>query len=506
MEELRIVVIDDEKRAVDRIVRALGRVGFPVHAVLLCPEEGRLTEPLLGLSELTTTSLAEYDLAMVDLELEALHRRQRESIRYHPDDLRGGSEILPHIRREAPWLPVVGYSKLFDFEIESFLAVVGSFGFDGMVQRAMFDDSWLTHELWDLVLRQVQEARRRAVLGPGYLNADKKTVDVRYPDALASEFTALGSGWEELFQLMFHFSTVVSLQPLSSGFSGATVIRATVTSQLDVGSQTGSWVVKVSTSRGKLWEECRAHSHLAKAGLPMARSVPLLWEGLVISRNLAGIAYQLASEADDALRVLRRDGSEAALVRIRPILQEFHESANRDHYPLGKLLLRAVSSTDRVLTAIAAIPTWKFGQEWRRSIDGFPAPMLDRTVFVTAGLIHGDLHLRNILFGQRDVLIDFAETKAGPIVYDVARLLTDVLLAESTTLDRVSTADHGDPIVASLLMTLTGGSWKTQQDRMVFDASFQLCLAQAVTYESLDPATQSRLTSILVRSPPPSGD
>lgn len=505
MSELRILVIDDETRPQERIERALRKIGVTVKSTLLSPREADLEKPLLGMAPLDAVSLDSFDLALVDLELEGTFRGPQSPIQYLASDLKGGSEILPHLRIEAPWLPVIGYSKLFDHQIKSFLAVTGSFGFDGVLQRTVFEEKWLTFELWDLVVRQAKLARLKAVLGAAFDSSRSPQPEIRCPVGLEAELQTRGSGWRELIANVFHFADAVTLEPLTPGYSGSVVMRATVSTKNEAGSRTGTWVVKLDTRRSALWIECRAHLRLLRAGVPLARSVPLLWNSVVTIDEWAALVYQLATDTKDAALYAQEAGIAVTMERVGKVVTEFHLSASRAYHPLGQILVGTVAAQGRVDQAAKELGGWALGVEWLSVRSNQSSKFLDRTVAISAGLIHGDLHLRNVLLGERDVLIDFALAKSGPIVYDVARLVLDLALASSTQFAEVKEISSSDPTIASLTGDLLVGLIHETDDASVYDLCLQLCFAQAFTYPSTEPGVRSEIGHLLTRTPLPRG-
>ena len=104
---LRILLIDDTPNVEEEVQNGLKKIGVPTRINYQCPKH---REQLFGGCQLPAgQDLDEVDLALVDLELFP----QLDPVSYSPEDLRGGTEVLPYLKREAPWIPVIAYSKLF---------------------------------------------------------------------------------------------------------------------------------------------------------------------------------------------------------------------------------------------------------------------------------------------------------------------------------------------------------------------------------------------------------
>lgn len=504
MKELALLIIDDENGPPHAIRKALQNIGVAFTHNLVQPDRDRLDEKLMGMEGLDARSLGAYDVALVDLELKGAHSKPAMPISYYPRDLGGGSEILPHIREQAPWLPVIGYSRLFDFDIPSFLSVVGGFRFDGLIQRTMFDGAKLHREMWNLLLDSAIAARMRAVLGEEFSAESAGRCMIRATKALRRELDSLEGDWEGLLQRCFYFADDLSVELLTPGYSGAVVLKVVATTRLKEGAQKGSWVVKMSVRRADMWMECRAHRHFLQAGLPLARSVPLLWGGVVTHGRLGAVVYQLASNSTDARTALKTWGADKVEPRIAAVLRELHGDPAKQVAPLGSLLQGVVASASRVDRAASELTEWELGVLWARFRAETSAGVLEKTVNVSAGMVHRDLHLRNVLLGERDVLIDFALAQAGPIVYDLARVATDFLLVEVGDETRPLALSLEDETVSELVTKLGGALTESEHDQVVFELCLQLCFAQAFTYEDISDAQRKWIAQSLGRSGAPS--
>src|SRR5688572_19777770 len=157
-EVLKILLVDDMKSIVSEVKKALSMLSVESDIDLRCPEDPNIE---FGCELPRGTDLDGYDLALVDLELFPT----KASLYYEPGDLRGGTEVLPYLRKEAPWLPVLAESRLYLKEAEHFLAVAGSFGFDGHLPRDIFRKGMIDKNLWELLISTARDLRKKAIIG-----------------------------------------------------------------------------------------------------------------------------------------------------------------------------------------------------------------------------------------------------------------------------------------------------------------------------------------------------
>jgi hypothetical protein len=131
---LRVLLIDDKgiKQTIGDSLRDIGVVKEVDDIVFIQPDD-RSPHLEFGCKLPAGEELDAFDLALVDLELLPL---------WDNDDTRssliGGSGVLPYLRREAPWLPVIAESRLFRTEVALGLPIALSFGFDGHFPQTEF--------------------------------------------------------------------------------------------------------------------------------------------------------------------------------------------------------------------------------------------------------------------------------------------------------------------------------------------------------------------------------
>jgi hypothetical protein len=282
---LKILLVDDMPNVKEEVRNGLAKIGISTEINYQCPESRE--KPFGGCRLPHGQELDEVDLALVDLELFP----PLEPVSYSQEDLRGGTEVLPYLRREAPWIPAIAYSRLFRPDSDHFLAIACSFGFDGHTTRGIFSSQGFTRRLWDGLLEHARLQRRRAVVGE-YFQTTPDSIDLEVPYEAETRLDDKFPSWRNVARATFFFSRKVVLEQLRGGWSGAEVLRAYVSQHPEDGGREGEWLWKVASSPSKLHREVQAHLQMVRSGLHFARIVPLLWHGVIIEDGIAAILYR----------------------------------------------------------------------------------------------------------------------------------------------------------------------------------------------------------------------
>ena len=491
-QSLKILLVDDALNVEEEVCEGLRKIGVKTEIDHHCP---RHREQRFGGCHLPAgREFDGYDLALVDLELFPLE----DYVNLIPGDLRGGYEILPYIRREAPWLPVIGYSQHFKRAIERFLPIACSFGFDGYLPRGLFRDKGVTQALWDEIYTQAKLVRSRSILGETFSESAAESVEIACSVETRGELDRRFANWEPLLRRLFHFVKRVVLEPLRGGWSGAAVFRAFARQAVSLGEKEGQWLVKISLSPGKLHEEVQAHLRMMRSGMEYARNVQLLWAGTVVEDAVGAIAYQFALGTQEAAELLVEGTKDARAIceRVAKILNGFYGvTVERE---IGASVLRTWSpSAESLLNAVKKIEPGATATLLHSLAMNASNPSIDKAIQFHQSLIHGDLHLGNIMLGERDVLIDFARSKVGPLAVDVGRLATDFVIRVPALREAVPTirGSHGPfgkvfKIVADSLNLM-------EDDYTLAELFFRIFLAQHLNYESVPADTKNWIISVL---------
>ena len=101
-------------------------------------------------------------------------------------------------------------------------------------------------------------------------------------------------------------------------------------------------------------------------------------------------------------------------------------------------------------------------------------------------MVHGDLHLGNIMLGEHDIFIDFALSKVGPIAADVAKLVSDILLRVPTIRGEgiPDWNDKANPMI-QVIEPIRAMLDFTLGDAKLFGLLLRIYLAQALNYNDV---------------------
>ena len=436
MRKVRALVVEDNHTEFNTLQKALKYAEVDLQIVRA--EPATADEDLGALLE---TVLAEHldriDLAFVDLELAAGIASARD---FEPEMLRGGSEVLPWLRSHAPWVPVIGWSRLLreDQPGSHMAAYAASFGFDAFLPKGLttmggrerrFPQEWGT-VVWDWLHQTALASRVRSqTLASGFSDRpwydSAIEIDVPLTDgaSLDEMFPAKGlaerPAWRVLLAWMFGpVASKVSVTPLVPGASGAAVID--VVCEHPGEEVPGRWVVKLSSSPTKLHKEAVAHAGLSRTSTLLKHAVPLFGNGIVAVDGTAALGYAFAAgnsaaevtKSADASRLLRcLDG-----LHVRRRSNEVSSVDQLFEAAQGIESLRVIATED-----IGGLPA-----SLSEFLEGGAPKVLKRRITYTSVIAHGDLHLDNILLGQdHDIVIDWPFRAQAPLSRDVAKLLTD---------------------------------------------------------------------------------
>jgi CheY-like chemotaxis protein len=422
-----ILLVDDKASALSDIEDALKENAMCPTFDFITPKDRK--KPIED--ELPRNSqLNGYDIALIDLQFyDPIHGL------YDLHNLSGGHNVLPYLRKNAPWLPVIAFSKLFSDDQGALQALAGSFGFDGHIPRILFPTNKINRDLWRIIVNQAVLLRKRAVMGAEY---DREKAQSIGDDMIVSDPAELSNIldnnfplWRKVIRDSFYYSDQIILSSIPGGFSGAVTLRAEVIEK-KVGRVTaGNWLVKISKSPWQLNMEVNAHLEAIRSGQEYARTVPLLWNGVVVENKIGLIAYQFAKNTKVALECLCNTND--ALILCGNLKSMF-----TGMYPPEKVDDKQVIALDKF------IATWFSSEQLRKAAGHLSDSKFQKTLLAIADdkavnnipnalkpnlcWLHGDLHLRNILMGERNLLIDFARSKMGPLVLDLAKFASDLLL------------------------------------------------------------------------------
>ncbi|MHB1687804.1 MAG: phosphotransferase [Ignavibacteriaceae bacterium] len=370
-----------------------------------------------------------YHFAFVDVELDP------DFI----DDKRkyaGGSDVLPFIRKNAPWLPVIGYSKHYEIsdshkpqEFNSLIhAIAGTFPFDISIPRSVLSSKKTNKTDIISLLEAAKNNRISSCIGIEPDLSNKPTLQISA--ALKTELMEIDLDIESLLQTFFWFANVVSLEKFTSGFSGSIVLKAYTDNKDGHLSEESMWVLKINKSSYKLHQELRSHQLMSRKGFPHAMMVPLLWPNVISNGNCGIIGYQLAK---NYLPLSQSVNSKEKLFNsLNPYSAQFKDFYYRNS--MDRKLLRILLQNSFGKITLSDIDNFdslqdKFKDFINHYVNEAEDEYLDKTYEFSNCLIHGDLHCNNIMIsGKNLIFIDFAHAENGAIVYDMSKLFLDIIV------------------------------------------------------------------------------
>jgi hypothetical protein len=157
-------------------------------------------------------------------------------------------------------------------------------------------------------------------------------------------------------------------------------------------------------------EEAQAHKRMLQRGLDRRLIVPMLNQNLVFWSGLGFLAYGYEENAQTGFELMK------SKMELDPLLSKIE-------------LICALLYRNRKQIAISPRKELERWCGLKTSASTICGISLHRNLEVTNALIHGDLHLRNILIRDKlPTLIDFARSDYGPVAMDLAKIAIDILV------------------------------------------------------------------------------
>jgi Phosphotransferase enzyme family len=421
-----IIFIDDAPVHARTLSEQMERRGISASFQRIVPDDW--TQQFGGATLPKALAWDEIDCAFVDLDLSG----EGPDHSIAAGGLAGGTVFLPEIRKRAPWLPVISCSGYYSCEgnspsNEPFVLEAGLFPFDAILPRGM--GKKLDHEAWLQFFRRAECNALVRTLGEDYRMSGKmEAVEVR---AVNDIFSGAGIDPESARKVLsrtFYTAQWLSLETVAPGYSGAATYRAIVGDRSERGSRESEWLVKLSASPSTLQKELNAHHRLQRSGMSLLRSVPTLWHTVVCADRIAGIAYQFASGTNDGATFLQTHLLDEFVKRVQRLLNEFFSGATGRIEPYASALSEVMPTGDEYRDAVASLHPGASQERLRALAGGKAYEIGAQSVRYSRTLLHGDMNVRNFMFGERDVMIDFANSSVGPLASDLAGLCASVLL------------------------------------------------------------------------------
>ncbi|MBF0343692.1 MAG: aminoglycoside phosphotransferase family protein [Nitrospirae bacterium] len=387
-----------------------------------------------------------HDIQMVDIEEFMTSYRSNESfnsLRYCFVDLELGpgtdrscndtlglDHVLPKIRSLAPWIPTACISRHITGE-ETILRLLSVSDFDGIYPKKIISTGNKIHPdfnktLWNSILLDLRIKRVAAMTGRTTfkittLLEKSKNVELRLSDNIRKIVDGIGTEqFQEGIALLELGGTTLIISEITGGYSGINVWRIEASDSGTKGLFRSHWLIKWGADIIKLDKEIQAHYQMLQRGINRSLQVPLLHHNVVAWSGIGYIAYVFEKDAQTALEFIRKNNVEKFTKHIEKIVKFLYSTDKNFFDPIKELKRWCDFNVENNHT------THK--------------ESLQRQFELTGALIHGDLHLRNILIKDNmPVLIDFARSDYAPIALDTAKLVIDILVfSDVCDLDEIS--------------------------------------------------------------------
>jgi phosphotransferase family enzyme len=123
---------------------------------------------------------------------------------------------------------------------------------------------------------------------------------------------------------------------------------------------------------------------------------------------------------------------------------------------------------------------------------------LAEAVAYRQSLIHGDLHLGNIMLGPKSVLIDFARSDVGPIAVDAAKLTADLMVSSDELRGASLPAWSSEEAwLSRALAPVKAIAGSQEGNSKIFDLMLRVFLGLYMNYDGVPDATRSWVRSVL---------
>ncbi|KJU84313.1 Aminoglycoside phosphotransferase domain protein [Candidatus Magnetobacterium bavaricum] len=404
------------------------------------------------------------------------------------NDTDGLDIVLPKIREIAPWIPTACISILLRGNTSILIERLSVSDFDGLYpkQFIIHPENKKIHpdfniDAWNGFLRNLSIKRVAAMTGRSTVEINdllKKADEIDL--TMSDKIKNLVNGIEdELFKegiaLLGLDGSVLSIDEMEGGFSDINVSIVKVYGVDNKNMKTHSrWIMKWGRDISKIANEIEAHKLMLRKGINRSLQVPLLHHNVVVWKGIGYIAYVFEDNAKTALELINDKGLKQLTKHIKKVANSLYSNMNIYTFSPREELKK-----------------WTGFDESR--IDIIASDLLSKTFELSAALIHGDLHLRNILIKDNmPTLIDFARSDYGPIAVDIAKLTVDILVFyDKSELDKISFLDWEALIKTSLsgILKVYESYLKEKDDRKFFDLALK---AYALKYTTYDDVSKER--------------
>lgn len=420
-EKGRILIIEDSRTWADNFVEILRRIGEKREVDIYSPDEflNNMTSP---------PQFENIDVCITDLEL------------YGGDDTNAGdlaglNDILPHVRKLAPWVPIACLSRyiqtgnlvLWELSVSDF----DFFSPKGMIiirdrqsEKSKAAEGKETRprlkshpdfgpEPWAQMLQKMQFKRIANITSRSLCDIKDSGSKSRTltPDTTTTEMLShleiTKKSLGEAIGLLGIEGSDFSIKALQPGFSGVNVSLVSAHGHTDDEPVHAAWLLKWGLPIWKLEEEANAHRRIFCRGIERSLQIPQLHPHAIVWDGIGYIAYAFEQDAQVAL-VVAKENIDVLSKSLCTITHGLYDEARR-----------------KTVLGVSELSKWV-----GLSTDEAQGLVTDNELFeISWSLLHGDLHLRNIFIRDNTpTLIDFARSDFGPIAIDAAKIIIDVLV------------------------------------------------------------------------------
>jgi hypothetical protein len=434
----------------------------------------------------------EYTCCLTDLELGSQELSNKDK-NIDVADRHGKNTILPILKERAFWLPVAcitGKSKFFleimhhisfsDFDClidkQAFL-IENNQPIEQDYDQAYSDQAKLNPKLsknkFEEIITNLTIKRNSSMMGLSYVELKRsfKLIDENYTDHISIDdkteecINEIESFEKKDFLIALSLlglhktNTNITAICIGGGRSGEYTTK--INCQQDGESKVTSWFIKWGFQKRKLQKEIKNYTFLSKSNIDLSLLQKTFFSNIVLWKNYGFLVYGFADDAITGYDYINKNGFDK-------FFKEFLKTAKKfyiDDFPKVVLLSKEVKMN--------------FHEKY------IPTELLNTTnndLSVTYCIIHGDMHLRNVIYSKEKFLfIDFEKSTTGAIALDLAKLTID--LALNIFLDGLKTIPSLDykcliqTPLSELLHPFIRKIMKKKDDLVLFNV-FLICYAK----------------------------
>ena len=257
------------------------------------------------------------------------------------------------------------------------------------------------------------------------------------------------------------FEGTLGLDQVSPGFSSLNTSRLRVDCRDDFGTISSTWFLKWGTDINSLHKEITAHQRIVKRGLFSSGHLSTLSSNVLAWKGLGFIAYEFKGDCVLGSSFANAEDLSRLRSRLAPILAMLYKGHAID----------TISPNEEL-------------EKWCGTEVAAANARCD-TLRVTRSVLHGDLHLKNILTNSDDLfLIDFARSSAGPIAVDAAKLVSDIVYFGEDILESCEslTWDGIEKSALRPIIEMFEPYFREHEDRTAFEIFLQGYVTRYLSY------------------------